>query len=249
MKLKRDAAGNVVVVDDKPVYLQDDGKEVPFDVVGTIQAIKDRNAEVVSWRTKAKESEEALAKFVDLDPAAARDALDKLSKIDQKKLIDAGQVDVVREEVRKNYETKLADETKKREAIETRFKGTQLAAAFSGSEWLAKNTKVPRDMLRSFFGNRFEVDLDGKIQGLDESGKPLFSISNPGAVAGFDEAIQLMIERYPAKNDILSSSQGSGGGSPSGGGGGGSGQMHREAWEKLTPAAKAAAIKTHEIID
>ena len=248
MKLKRDAAGNVVVVGENPVYIQDDGKEVPFDVVGTIQAIKERNVEAMTLRTELQTLKSQVSTFEGLDPAAARDALDKLSKIDQKKLIDAGQVDVVREEVKKSYETKLADERTKRETIEGRFKGTQLHAAFAGSEWLSKNTKVPRDMLRSHFGNRFEVDLEGNIQGLDENGKPLYSLANPGALAKFDEAIQLILDRYPGKNDILTSSQGSGTGTPSGGGGS-NGTITREQFGKLSPLEQAKAAKTQTIVD
>ena len=34
MKLKLDAAGHVVVQDDKPVYIADDGKDVAFTTAG-----------------------------------------------------------------------------------------------------------------------------------------------------------------------------------------------------------------------
>jgi hypothetical protein len=39
MKLKLDANGNVVVENGMPVYIHDDGKEIPFDAVAAMTKI------------------------------------------------------------------------------------------------------------------------------------------------------------------------------------------------------------------
>ncbi|MDE3939039.1 hypothetical protein NUS40_11790, partial [Glaesserella parasuis] len=58
MKLKLDENGNVVVVDGKPVYIHDDGKEIPFDAPQAMQKISSLNAENKQHR-EAKEKAEA----------------------------------------------------------------------------------------------------------------------------------------------------------------------------------------------
>ena len=45
MKLKLDENGHVVVSDGKPVYVHDDGKEIPFDAPAAMQKISGLNAE------------------------------------------------------------------------------------------------------------------------------------------------------------------------------------------------------------
>lgn len=48
MKLKLDENGHVVVVvvDGKPVYIHDDGKEIPFDAPQATQKIAQQNSTV-----------------------------------------------------------------------------------------------------------------------------------------------------------------------------------------------------------
>ena len=76
MKLKLDANGNVVVENGMPVYIHDDGKEIPFDAVAAMTKITSLNGEAKTHR-EAKEAAEAnLAKFSGItDPAKALEAL------------------------------------------------------------------------------------------------------------------------------------------------------------------------------
>ena len=76
MKLKLDANGNVVVENGMPVYIDDDGKEIPFDAVAAMTKITSLNGEAKTHR-EAKEAAEAnLAKFPGItDPAKAREEL------------------------------------------------------------------------------------------------------------------------------------------------------------------------------
>ena len=77
MKLKLDENGHVVVSDGKPVYVHDDGKEIPFDAPAAMQKISGLNAEANQHR-EAKEAAEAKLKAFDgiEDASAALKALE-----------------------------------------------------------------------------------------------------------------------------------------------------------------------------
>lgn len=110
MKLKLDENGNVVVVDGKPVYIHDDGKEIPFDAPQAMQKISSLNAENKQHREAKEKAEAELKKFDGIDDVAkAKEALKTVENLDAKKLIDAGEAEKVRQEVIKGYEQKLAD--------------------------------------------------------------------------------------------------------------------------------------------
>lgn len=86
-----------------PVYVHDDGKEIGFDAPLATKKLQSLMARQKS--SPAKEAaEEKLAKFAAIeDPKKAIEALEMLSKIDQKKLLDAGQVDQLRQKLRKIF--------------------------------------------------------------------------------------------------------------------------------------------------
>jgi len=61
-----------VVADGKPVFVDEAGKEIPFDSPGTVATISRLNGEAKGHR-EAKEAAEAKLKVFDgLDPAKAR---------------------------------------------------------------------------------------------------------------------------------------------------------------------------------
>lgn len=71
MKLKLDENGQVVVVDGKPVYIHDDGKEIPFDAPQATQKIAQLNAEAKQHRLAKEEAEAKLTAFDGIDDAQA----------------------------------------------------------------------------------------------------------------------------------------------------------------------------------
>ena len=112
MKLKLDENGNVVLQDGKPVYVHDDGKEVAFDAPGTVATISRLNAEAKSHRERAEAAEGSLKGFEGIDdPKAALKALSVVANLDQKKLVDAGEMEKVTAEIKKALQTQL-DEAK-----------------------------------------------------------------------------------------------------------------------------------------
>jgi hypothetical protein len=216
MKPKLDANGAVVVQDGKPVYTKEDGSDIAFDVVGTTSTIARLNAEAKTHREGKEAAEGKLKLFEGIeDPAAAKTALETLSKLDQKKLIDAGEVDRVKAEISKAFETKLA---------------------------------IPPDMVEARFGKAFAIE-DGKIVAKDQNGNKLYSASNPGELAGFDEALEMLVNAYPYKEQILKGSGASGSGAGhSSQSAGGKKSISRAQFESMDVQARAGVFKDGTVV-
>ena len=108
MKLKLDEKGAVVVQDDKPVYIADDGKEVVFDYPATLATIARLNSEAKGHREAKETLEVKLKDFEGIeDPTKALKALEIVKNLDDKKLIEAGEVDKVRQEAKAAYDEQL----------------------------------------------------------------------------------------------------------------------------------------------
>lgn len=218
MKLKLDANGHVVVQDGKPVYVTDDGQDVAFDAVETTAAIKRLNGEAKGHRERAEAAEKALKAFEGIDPEAAAKALDTVTKLDQKKLIDAGEVDKVRAEITKNWESKLSEAEKAKQALEQQLHNELIGGSFARSKVIAEKLAIPADLVQAAFGSAFKVE-NGRVVAYDKNGQAIYSKANPSEPAGFDEALLSLVDAYPNKEHILkgSGASGSGAGSSSAG--------------------------------
>lgn len=214
MKLKLDAQGHVVVQDGKPVYVTDDGQEVAFDAVETTAAIKRLNGEAKGHRERAEAAEKALKAFEGIDPEAAAKALDTVTKLDQKKLIDAGEVDKVRAEITKNWESKLSEAEKAKQALEQQLHNELIGGNFARSKVIAEKLAIPADLVQAAFGSAFKVE-NGRVVAYDKNGQAIYSKANPSEPAGFDEALLSLVDAYPNKEHILKGSGASGSGAGS----------------------------------
>lgn len=220
MKLKLDADGHVVLQDGKPVYVADDGKEIAFDAPGTVATISRLNAEAKSHRERAEAAEGKLKQFEGIeDPAAARKALETVKNLDDKKLVDAGEVEKVREEaikaIKAQYEPVLAE----RDALKESLYAEKIGGAFSRSKLIAEKFAIPADLVQARFGGHFKIE-EGRTVAYDQSGNKLYSRANPGELADFEEALEIIVDAYPYKESILKGSGASGGGAGESGGGG-----------------------------
>ena len=212
MKLKVDGNGHVVVEDGKPVYVHSDGKEVPFDAEQAVAKISQLNGEAKGHREKAEQAIGQLKAYDGLDAAAARTALDTVSKLDHKQLIDAGKVDEVRAEVQKVYEGRLAVEADARKKAENALSNEMIGGNFSRSKFVTEKLAIPPDLVQSHFGRNFAIE-DGKVVATDSLGNKVYSRAKPGELATFDEAMEVLVENYPYKDSILKSTGGNGSGS------------------------------------
>lgn len=235
MKLKLDENGHVVVSDGKPVYVHDDGKEVAFDAAGTVQTISRLNGEAKSHREAKEAAEGALKAFEGIsDPKAALQALETIKNFDAKKLVDAGEVDKVRAEAIKAVEEKYAPIVKERDDLSSKLIAEKVGGSFARSKFIADKMSIPADLVESRFGQSFKLEGDNVIA-YDKSGNKIFSASNPGEPAGFDEALGILVEHYPYKDQILKGTGASGGGSGGGNGGTGGKTLSRAQFDSLSP--------------
>lgn len=220
MKLKLDENGQVVLVDGKPVYVHDDGKEIPFDAAGAMQKIGQLNGESKTHREAREAAEGKLKTFEGIDdPAAALKALGIVKNLDDKKLIDAGEVDKVKSELTKAYDEKLAGKEVELQKAHAQLYQELIGGSFARSKMVAEKLAIPADMVQAYFGQQFKVE-DGKVVAYDRNGSKVYSRVKPGELADFDEALEALIEAYPHKDHILKGSGSSGGGSGGSSGGG-----------------------------
>lgn len=212
MKLKLDDNGNVVVQDGKPVYIKDDGTEVTFDAAGTMATINRLAGELKTTRQDKEKAETELAVFDGIDdPAAAKKALETLKNFDDKKLVDAGEVEKVKAEAIKAVEEKYAPIVQQRDELQNQLHGELIGGGFARSQMIKDKISVPADMIQAQFGRNFKVE-GGKVVAYDNSGNQIFSGSRPGELANFDEALEQLVSSYQFKDQILKGGQGNGGG-------------------------------------
>lgn len=242
MELKLDDAGHVVVQDGKPVYRHSDGKEVAFDALGTVATITRINGEAKTHREAKEAAERSLKAFEGItDPAAAMKALATVSNLDQKKLIDAGEVETVKAEITKGFTEKLTTLQAERDADRAALYSEKIGGAFARSKFVADKIAIPADMLQSRFGDRFKIE-EGKVAAYDQNGQKIYSRAKPGELADFEESLEIIVDGYAYKDNILKGNANGGAGTQQTNGTGGGKTMSREAFSALGPAAQAKAI-------
>lgn len=257
MKLKLDANGNAVLQDGKPVYVLDDGREVAHDAAATVAKISSLNGEAMSHRQAKEAAEAALKPFKDAgieDAAAAAAALQTMANINSGDLTTAAKVQEIKDAATRSANEAVAAATraaeeKQRALTEQNAKLTGdlnnhiIGGSFASSKFIAEKLAIPADMAQTFFGSRFKVD-GGKLVPLDQQGNPIFSSTNHGNHADFDEAIQVMVGQYANKDMILKGSGASGGGAQGGGAGaGGSKTIPRAQFDSMSQGDRAAAFR------
>jgi ribosomal protein L15 len=210
---KLDENGAIVMENGNPVYINAQGQEQTVDG-GTISRL---NGEAKNHRTRAEAAEEKLKAYDGIDPEKAREALETVSKLDQKKLIDAGEIDKVREEVAKGFTTKIADLEKTVNDLRGTNESMTRNHAFATSKFVAEKIAVPPEMFQATFGNNFKFE-DGKLVPYDANGNKIYSPKRHGEVANFEEALEVLVDGYAHKDAILKGGNHSGSGNNGNGG-------------------------------
>jgi hypothetical protein len=252
MKIKTETVNGIeyaVLKDGKPIYIHADNKEIEFDAPGTVATIKRLNGEAQGHRERAEAAEAKLEVYKPIvDVPAALKALETVGKLDAKKLIDAGAVDVVRAEAKKAYddqlasvEAKYAPVVKERDSLQAALVSEKVGGSFARSKFIADKLAIPADIVQASFGSAFKLEGDSVIA-YDKAGNKLFSRAKPGEVATFDEALEILIDAYPYKESIMKGSGANGGGAR-GGGQGGSKSITRAAFDAMDPLSQKAHFK------
>jgi len=232
---KLDADGKIEMKDGNPVFINAEGAEMTVDSM-TISRV---NGENKTLRERAEAAERTVKAFEGIDPAAAKKAIETVGKIDAKTLIDAGEVDKVKDEISKGFAAQLAEKDKKIADQDTRINSMTMNGAFASSKFVSDRVAVPAEMFQATFADRFKIE-DGKIVPYDQTGSKVYSKKRVGEVADFDEALEILVDNYPHKDSILKAPDASGTGNGGGGGARGGGRfMSRADFDKLTPAQQA----------
>nr|WP_202947301.1 DUF6651 domain-containing protein [Zavarzinella formosa] len=239
------------------MYVDADGKEIAFDAPATKDTIARLNGEAKAHREAKEAAESKLKLFEGIeDPAKALKALETVRNLDDKKLIDAGEVERVKKEAKEAFDEQLkAQEKKYRPIVEelgsvkNELHSEKLGGAFGKSKFIADKLAIPVDLAQARFGSNFTIE-DGKIRAKGADGNLVYSRSRPGEVAEFDEALEILVDAYPYRDSILKGSGASGGGaSGSGAGAGGKRQITRATFDAMGPVEQSKAARESEIVD
>ncbi|ABX35878.1 conserved hypothetical protein [Delftia acidovorans SPH-1] len=220
MKLKLDSNGAVVLQDGAPVYIKDDGTEIAFDGAKAFAKIGELTGQSAAYRKRFEDAESKLKGFEGIaDPDAARKALETLQSLDQKKLIDAGEVEKVKAEISKAFQAQLDAANGTASKLEQQLYAEMIGGSFARSKFALDKLAIPPDLVQAYFGKAFSIE-EGKVVAKDANGNKLYSAASPGDLAGFDEALEMLVNQYPGKDHILKGSGASGSGAQGGHGGG-----------------------------
>jgi hypothetical protein len=205
---------------DKPIYVHDDGREVPFDAAQTVATISRLNGEAKTHR-EAKEQFEAIAKqFEGVNAEDAKKALETMKNLDAKKLVDAGEIETVKKQIIESFQPQLQQLTAERDAATQRLHTELIGGGFARSKFIQDNIAVPADMLQATFANNFKIE-EGKVVAYGVDGNKIYSRTRHGEPADFDEALETLVGGYQYKDSILKGSQAGGAGFQGQGGQGG----------------------------
>lgn len=258
MKIKTVTVGDKTyaeLLDGKPVYVHDDGKEVAFDAVTTVATISRLNSEAKGHREAKEAAESKLKAFEGIEDAeGARKALETVKNLKDGDLITAGKAEEIKKAAVRAAEEQVAAAKK---AAELRVKeledlnakvtnelyGEKVGGAFTRSQFVNEKMTLPSRRAQQAFGNNFKIE-DGKVVGYDDSGNKIYSRARPGELADFDEALEMLVDSAPDRDQILRGSGHSGTGArESNGNGTGSKTLTRAEFDAKSPMEKAALSK------
>lgn len=225
-------------VDDKglPVYVYEDNSARGFDAPDSVNKLKERGDAIEEWRKKTTAAETTLQQFTGLDgkpilPEVVRAALQKVADLDGKKLIDAGEGEKQRKDWEVQWEARV-EEAKKagRDALKTANAtirdltfGNQIAAnpffvggiGGDGKKIEPKVLGSPQ-MWAQLLSGHFEVDEKGEgvfYYTTDPERRisdMVTSREKPSSAAPFLEAIELILNRRPDKEQLYRGTVGTG---------------------------------------
>ena len=250
----------IVLEDGNPVWIAEDNKEIAFDFNQTSKRIAELNEEAKNHRLKAKEYADKLATYTDagIDIEKAKKAIETVQNLDDKKLVDAKQVDVLKSQwaadMEKTRQQWAEKEKRLSEALEKEMRDRQEQIkrqhfSDSAQNGYLKNTVLTPDVAYKIWGDKFKVENDNIIPMLNET-TPLPSSDPLKPHANFNEALERMFENYEYKNNYLKSpAPGSG---SSGNAAGGKSAITLSRADALDPmkyrAAKEQAEKTGQSV-
>lgn len=250
MKLKLDDKGNAVLKDGHPVYIHPDGTEVAFDAKEAHVKIGTLTQENAARRTELKAANEKLATYSGIDdPAAALKAMQFAQSMEGKKVMDDEGIQKLIQAALKPVQEKLSvTETALQEKDGHIYK-LEVSNRFQSSQFVKEKLLIPPDMLEATFGKHFKID-GGKVIASDAAGNPIYSKIKAGEPAGFDEAIQALVDSHPMKDTLYRATGAGGGGSQQSNGQGAAAKtIKRSAYDQMDGPSQAAHCRSGGVIE
>jgi hypothetical protein len=228
MKLKLDENNHVVVQNEMPVYVHPDGQESPLDALSLVTKVTNLTEEKQRFYDKSEKLAGDLKVWEGLDATSVKKAMETVKNLDDKKLIEAGEVDELKKTAVLQYKEMFDREkdsliqqfgTKESEfktilsSKDMTINHLLISSNFDRSPWFSgtdPKTLLPPDIAAEHFGKFFEVTGEGKdvkIVG-KLNGEIIPSREKIGNPASFEEAIAIIIDQYPHKNQILKATDG-----------------------------------------
>lgn len=251
--LKLDDKGAPVITEDqKIVYVDDDGKDLPLDPAGMYDKITSLGVQNKKDRTNFTELRDKYAPFSTIEDLTewkekADAALVTVENFNDKDWMKADKVDKLKADMKDSYEGKLnakdtilsntlKDHATALDGKDGQIRTLMVSNKFASSTYFTgenKKTTLSPDIGESFFGKHFKVEVNDQgqsvLRSFDSKGEPIISKVNPGEHADFEESMGMIIEQYPGKDGILTT------GAPGSGGQGGQGNQ--------TPATELADLQ------
>jgi hypothetical protein len=198
------------------LYVEQDGK-YRLDVDGGFKTHEEINGLTTALnkeRDARSKLEKQVKKFEGIeDPAEALKAIETLKNLDQKKLIDAGEVEKVKAEVTKAMQSKIDELQNTVQEKENILTKELIGGRFARSKFIGEKMAIPHDLVEARFGQNFKIE-EGQVVAYDQHGNKVYSQDRPGELADFDEALSTLVNQYPYKDSILKGSDAFGGGAP-----------------------------------
>ena len=239
--------GLPIVIDNKD---KENPKEFVIDAIHQYSQIpvlrkeaKDHREEKEKLQKLFKYFEDAEIDLSDDDKTAefvknAKEALELVKNIDDKKLIDAGEVETIKrqaqeamqtklDEITNNYDKKLGEKDKEVGSLNGTVYQLMVANQFHSSKFVKdKMILTPIAAFRYFMDNiKIEMDENGfrkvvlyypNVNGQNER---VYSEERTGELANFDEGLELIVNKDPDRDSLLKGVEASGGGAAGGAGG------------------------------
>lgn len=247
--------GVPVLQDGKPVYINEEtGAEMPFDANEAFNKIHKLGEESKTRRMEAEKLAESVKQFEGFDVETVKKNAEIAAKFKESEAIKNGEMDKLKaelaeiskrnEETLKNtYEQKLTQLSTEREKLADALNQNILSNHFLNSKFVKESLAVPPDMVMSTFGNKFKIDEHGKVFAVGEDGSPMLSEKKLTEVADFEEALELIVKKYPYRESILKASGVPGGGMQNGGRGGNLADEKILADTKISPEQRINLIR------
>lgn len=198
MEYKLTENGNIAVNDDgHPVIINDEGNETWIDALNANKKIAELNLEARKYRKKSVERQTKLDKYNGVDPDEVIKALDTVNSLDDKMKV---KLDELKSNINKTWEEKEKEWNETKLNLENNLFQATVGAKFATSE-VIKQTVLPPDIAQNTFAKYFSIDGTAK----DKDGNVIYSTTNPGEPASFDEAMKIILDNYPHKESILKS--------------------------------------------